>query len=209
MCHKASIAASWRFGRYGKGTANRARAGFRRALADAKLHALKTQSPNAYRALTLQAETAQRATRLELRKYLLSGNGRGRLAKALTVKLFGVIDPIRTGRSGTLPAAHLGLSEYGNRSDAIEDTALLLAEIAAHNKGYRGTLNATKSELRKARAALTRAKSQGFSLGKLAKGARMRWGHSRRREVHRAEARAALHQIRLERLNSLRAAFRL
>ena len=197
------------FGRFGKGTANRARAGFRRALADAKLQALKTQNPDAYTALTLHARTAQKETLRALRKYLMNGNGRGRLAKALAVKLFGVIDPIRTGRSGILPAAHLGLSEYGNRSDAMEDTALLLVEIEAHQDGYRGALNATKSELRKARAAVTRAKGQGFSFAKLAKGERVRWGYRRRRELRRAEARAALHQIRLERLNRLRAAFRL
>ena len=195
-------------GRFGKGTANRARANFGRALAEAKLKTLEAQSLDAFKALTLHTQSHQKQTRIALRKYLYSTNGRERFTKALAVKMFGTISPLRISRNKRLPASHLGLSEYGNRSDWREDTVLLLMEVERHKEGYRGALNETKAELGKAKASLRYANKQGFSIAKLAKGKRMSWGFRRRREVRRAEARVTLQQIRLERLNGLREVFR-
>ena len=195
--------------RRGKGAANGLRESFGRALALSKLRALEVQKPDAYQALTRHAQQAQKQTTTELRKYLLGTNGRRRRIKALAVKLFGKIDPVRKGRNGKVPAAQLGLSDYGNRSDWLEDTTLLLMEIERHKDGYGGVLNDTRSQLASAKASATTAKGRGFSLRKLAMGDRMSWGFRRQREIRRAEARVALQQIRVERLNSLREAFRL
>ncbi|MGB0844579.1 MAG: hypothetical protein ACPGVN_07565, partial [Alphaproteobacteria bacterium] len=101
--------------RRGKGVANGLRENFSRALALSKLHALQAQIPDVYEALTLHGKTLQKQTKTELRKYLLSTNGRRKRTKALAVKMFGSIEPIRKGRSGKVPAASLGLSDYGNR----------------------------------------------------------------------------------------------
>ena len=195
--------------RRGKGAANGLRQSFARALALSKLRALEMQKPDTFQALTLHAQTLQSQTRVELRKYLMNTNGRRRLAKALAVKLFGRIDQLRLGRTKRMPASQLGLSAWGNRSDWFEDTVLLIMEIEQHKDGYRGVVNATKTELRVAKATLTKAGKQGFSLTKLVKGERMSWGYRKRRDIRRAEARVALQQIRLERLNGLQEVFRL
>lgn len=192
-----------------KGAASKTRANFGRAMAEAKMLTLETGSSRAYKDLSLHLADQQRATLLELRKYLMATNARQKFTRMLALKTFGWIDPIRMGRSKIMTAKKLGLSAYGNRGSWREDAVLLLAELEQHPSGWRGVLSETQAELKAAHGTLRRANVQGFSLGDYLHGKRMSWGFRKRREIRRAEARVELQRLRLDKIKLLAAAFQM
>ena len=176
------------------GLRERARRLFMRTLAALQLDALEAHRPDLFKALSLQIEPNHAATARALRKYLLHTGGKGKLGKVLALKFWGNMPAIRTGKTSRLHPSKLALLEYGRQGDWRRQAVLLLAEI--QQRGAVAVSARAVQERNRAQATMRRLERLQRENGRLSRADRLALG--------RAQARAELHNLQIQKINSLR-----